>query len=82
MDAELLQACELTWSSACTVTSAEGACERVLGQPAPELIGRPLHEVLGIAEQRAVMLDVRARQEKQITEFVPARPGDGTRPGP
>ena len=41
----------------------------------PELIGRPLHEVLGIAEQRAVMLDVRARQEKQITEFVPARPG-------
>lgn len=75
MDAELLQACELTWSASRIVTGAEGACERVLGRPESELVGRPLHEALGISEPRAASLDLRARQERKTTEFVPARPG-------
>lgn len=73
MNAELLYACQLTWSAPRTVSAAEGWCERVLGRPANELLGRPLHEVLAIPEERAALLDARARQDGAFVEFFSAR---------
>ncbi|MBX5483353.1 MAG: sensor histidine kinase [Myxococcaceae bacterium] len=76
MDPALLPACQLCWSRLRTLTSVQGACDRVLGRSAEALRGMPLHEALGISEKKALLLDVRARQEGAAVEFVSAVRGD------
>lgn len=73
MDAELLQACQLSWSSAREITAADGACARVLGRRPEELLGLPLHEALGTVEIRAASIDHKARHEPGHVEFLPVR---------
>ncbi|MGA9525694.1 MAG: histidine kinase dimerization/phospho-acceptor domain-containing protein [Myxococcaceae bacterium] len=72
MHPDLLESCELAWSSDRRVTVLEGAVVRVLRKPPEELVGRPLHEVLGVPERRAVALDARARSPGGGVEFLSA----------
>ncbi len=70
MHLDLLETCELSWSPDRRVTGMRGAVERVLRKPSSVLVGRPLHEVLGIAERRAITLDARARSSGGGIEFL------------
>ncbi len=72
MHPDLLESCELAWSSDRHVTAIKGAVVRVLRKPAEALLGRPLHEVLGVAERRAQALDARARSAGGGVEFLSA----------
>jgi signal transduction histidine kinase len=76
MTEEHLEACRIRWSSARTVTSADGDCPRVLARDAGKLIGQSLATVLGVSEQRALAIDQKARREHGSVEFVSARPLD------
>jgi signal transduction histidine kinase len=68
---EFIQVAQLGWSRERQLSSAEGSCELLLGQPPPGLIGRPLHAVLGISETRAQELDASAREaDRPTVEFV------------
>jgi len=69
MDPSLTQVVQIAWGADQRVSSAEGACEEVLGHSPSELLGRPLHEVLGIPADRASELDRKARNGG-ATEFL------------
>ena len=68
------EACQIRWSPARKVTSAQGDCRGVLAREADALVGQPLASALGVPERRAVAIDQRARQERGGVEFVSARP--------
>lgn len=69
MDPSLTQVVQIAWRPDQQVSAAEGACLSVLGRPADELVGLPLHEVLGISLKRAAELDKKARNGG-ATEFL------------
>lgn len=75
MNPELLNACELRWSKDRTVTRVQGPTQAVFALAPDTVVGRPLHEVLGVPEAKAAVIDARARQEAQPVEFVSARSG-------
>jgi two-component system, NtrC family, sensor histidine kinase HydH len=71
MDPELVQVVQIAWSPDRRLTAAEGACEEVLGKRSERLIGLPLHEALGISQEVARDLDVKARAaDGSTTEFL------------
>lgn len=61
MDPSLTQVVEIGWRADQRVCRAEGACEQVLGKNAAGVIGRSLHEVLGVPAQKGRELDKKAR---------------------
>lgn len=61
MSSPLCQCAQLSWNADLQVTSADGACELALGHPAQKLIGKPLHETLGVPKDSARELDAAAR---------------------
>lgn len=73
--ADLLPACQVTWSGQRTILRAEGACRTVLAKETDALIGLPLHDALGISPHRAGLLDARLRQRGRAVEFLSAHPG-------
>lgn len=73
MEPHLAQVVQIAWSESLRLTRAAGDCEGVLRTPAGELVGRGLHEVLGIPEPEAAALDRKARSGGG-PEFVRAQP--------
>lgn len=81
MHSELTQVAEIAWSADRQLTRAEGACELALGSSAHELLGRSLHEALGIPPERASELDARARNgAQQAVEFICSSSGGRSEP--
>lgn len=79
MNAHLLQVAQLVWSPGLRVTRTEGDCAAVFHRPAEELVGRPLHSVLGVTPERARELDARAKEDRRAVEFLSAQLGAGER---
>ncbi len=61
MDFELAQIAQLEWAEDQRILRAEGACERVLGRTAAQLVGRPAREPLACTEAKMAELDAAAR---------------------
>jgi two-component system sensor histidine kinase HydH len=61
MDAQLAQVVQIAWTAEGRVSDAEGPCEQVLGRSRTELVGKPLHEALGISPLRAEELHAKAQ---------------------
>jgi len=76
MDLTLVEVAKIAWLSDRRLTTAEGACEDVLGHGTEALISLPLHQALGTSEEVAQDLDAKARAaDGVITEFIATTSG-------
>jgi two-component system, NtrC family, sensor histidine kinase HydH len=65
----------LAWEHDLRVSSLKGGTEGVLGRPASELVGRPLHEVVGVSAEDAYELHLRATPEGVVEHLTFWRDG-------
>lgn len=78
MDPKLALVAEIAWSADRKIAAIEGDCESIFGRAMEVLVGKPLHSVLGLGQERAAELVAAAESGRPSPpEFVTLPKEDG-----